>query len=295
MSDFCRNCKKNTYFWETECDYVCKECGMCAQVGIIDDTLERRNFSEGPDHSRGSVSHTRAMKTLIGNNRGKFSHLQKYIDGSSQNTFERNLDNGDSIISKLCVVLHEKDGLESEAKTIFEDFMHNTKKAKEEIAKSEAGDKKRKRIVTYGNVNLKPLGLACIFIAIQNRGTGATLRETLATIGDVDSKAVVKFVKKIGKTNHKKKKTNAPADVLGSIIGGLELWNVSQRSHEILKVLSDKMEGKRPATLAATSVLLACREKKVDVNPENLAIWGFCAESTLYNTIKQITKKKITF
>lgn len=289
MSDYCANCKKHTYFWETECDMVCDECGLCLGVGIIDEGLERRNFSEGPNHSRGSVSHSRSMKVVFSDR--KLATMQKYIEGSSQHTFGKNLDTGDMIISKLCYSLGLKN-VENDAKAVFEDFMEKVKQSKE--TKGEGGVKKRKRIVTYGAVNLKPLSIACIYVACKDRNIGKTLREIIA-YAECDTKSVVKFVKKIGKMTTKKKKSNSSSDVLTKIIEGLDLWKVSMRANEILRTISSVMEGKRPATLAATSVLIACREAEVEVNPEDLAIFGFCAESTLHNTIKTINKKKINY
>lgn len=311
MDTYCKNCEKEQYFYITSSDYVCGGCGMCADVLLIDDTAEdRRTFADGPDHRHHEIMNEYyGSSTIIGNGRGKLARIQKWLDGSSQATFDSNMTKGLRMITKACYAL-KCEPAEKEAKAIFEKFMKKTKKEKEDEANAEekkpatttssyyggysAASSNKKRITTYSDVNLKPLTLACIFISMKNNRIGMPLRE-LAAREEILEEDIIKFIKKISNGMAVKRSRGNPADdMIIRITSDLDLgMEIERRSREILTKLAEKMEGKRPATLAATSILIACREQKKSVNMEDLAVCGMCAESTLENTIKQIQKKKI--
>ena len=82
MSEKCANCGSDDF---TVCyqrgDYICTTCGGCSPNKMFDETQEKRNFLDGPDHSRGSCVdfylQFSGVTTTIGKRGGKKSNTLK--------------------------------------------------------------------------------------------------------------------------------------------------------------------------------------------------------------------------
>lgn len=305
----CPNCEDPNASWLTDQErgnYICNGCGMVHEDRIMDESLERRNFADGPNHMRGfyvdpllGFSDTR---TVIGNGRGKMQRIHNNLKNAVTQTFEKNLKMGLSRIQDVCTTLSFNDAVKNDARQFYSDFV------------KKYGQDRKKAI---GERNIDALVLAIIYVVGRKHRLGKNIADiSLETYEGyrVSESEIQKYVSLINVTlpNHPILNTiSKPHEYVTKYCRDFNADFVLEKiAYRILDKITQPhlselgrehdYEGKKPSTLAAAAVYFSAvklvgdgREDKLGdgVNLEDLCVVSGVAKSTIDSTVE---KFKIT-
>ena len=223
-------------------------------------------------------------------------------------TFQQNLTDGDDKILIVCDYIFKfldtndctkiREIIKTDAKNIFDNFMIKVRSNKRRKIDSSEGDSFK--ITTYGEKSIPSLATACVFLAMQqNTNKCCTLRKFVNLLEKTDNMIkkdkVFNFIKKIYKELDLITPFKSIKDITMYMLSVLQKKNMISDNMQIEKVydlvekLENRLEGKRPGTIAAAAIYIASGGK---IDKCILGKLGFCAVSTINNTLRIIKEGK---
>lgn len=303
--ELCANCKNPRSYWLEDHgrgEYICNGCGLVREDRMIDHSLERRNFSDGPDNSRGySVDPYMGSidtVTVIGHGRGKLQQINDRLKSSSALALEKNLSVGFNRIKNLCLLLELNGAVKDEAKKLYSTFV------KVHI------DGKKKSI---GEKNIDALVLAIIYVAGRKNRVGKNIATLVQEVSDecvVTESDVQTYFSLLNKTlpqHPMLASISKPHEFATKYCNKLKTnFFVEKLSYRILDKIRDPSvsalggehdyEGKKPSTLAAAAVYFASeklRHEGKEISSQGpialseLSVLSNVAESTITSTMEK--------
>lgn len=303
--ELCANCRNPRSYWLEDHgrgEYICNGCGLVREDRMIDHSLERRNFSDGPDNSRGySVDPYMGSidtVTIIGHGRGKLQQINDRLKSTTVHALEKHLSVGFNRIKNLCLLLELNGAVKDEAKKLYSTFV-----------KTHIDGKKK----SIGEKNIDALVLAIIYVAGRKNRIGKNIATLVQEVSDecvVTESDVQTYFSLLNKTlpqHPMLASISKPHEFATKYCHKFETnFFVEKLSYRILDKIRDPSvsalgvehdyEGKKPSTLASAAVYFASEKLRLEgkeIGPQGpitlsaLSVLSNVAESTITATMEK--------
>lgn len=287
MNEVCNNCNQQSYWLEdlARGDFVCSGCGAVSETRVIDDTFERRCFPESDSNKSKRAEFVQAYfnslsSTSIGGNhfnkRQKLNRLQ-----SAHKSISKSTTLTDDHLSRLFHAVSEMASLLSLEKRVVDG-------AKEILYRYERATLTQKRLT-----NINGFALAAIHISCGQAQNGQTLESLFMELKQTDYEVdmtdartcrstLIKNVPGIDVTTNSK-------DVITNFCDQLQLTPIVIAIAQKIQTKSqDFVEGKKPTTIAAGSIILACEQLNITCDMESLSAVANITQNTLVKYCRQV-------